>query len=546
KRVYIGGLSKDVIEEDIANRLRPFGSISNVDIIYQQETGESRGFAYVTIKTTSTLWKKCVSTLNGTIWKGMKLRIEDAKPDYKQRLQDQWEQERKLAGSQVSGARMSKKRKQETVTLADNMSLITDKNVDGRKGWKKVRYGRAVAVMRLRKDDGTKFVFNPQHYQNNLKRFTERDWELLKQMPSDTSLSLTCEVDNKHSDGLKSKFMDYNDNMGNPGIFSSQSSSVADGLKQLTLGKDVDKQDQNMKAKQERSNRQRLEAIEKRVNEERKKKRAISDNQTSKLNKHVKFTEEGSRDKLSLFASDDDSNYSDNNSGDNSLFGKIDINPVFEGASGHKRLQLQSQFHGDRRFNLTEDFMSDSDEDTQNAEINRANDKNDINGDEEFDDEISRALSEEKANHMNILKSMFGNGILNRITRKKAPEWKIRRFDPEEPNDDLEIVQDIEDFPTKNLASTPMSVVPKDVRIEIRADLKQLFTSSAVKCIRARETEESPAQIIQTVVTNNPSEAHPYLPSSEALRQSIKRLRRSNLPTPLEDLTIPENLRELF
>ena len=26
-----------------------------------------------------------VSTLNGTIWKGMKLRIEDAKPDYKKR-----------------------------------------------------------------------------------------------------------------------------------------------------------------------------------------------------------------------------------------------------------------------------------------------------------------------------------------------------------------------------------------------------------------------------------------------------------------------------
>ena len=39
KRIYIGGLFKDVIEEDIANRLRPFGSISNVDIIYQQETG---------------------------------------------------------------------------------------------------------------------------------------------------------------------------------------------------------------------------------------------------------------------------------------------------------------------------------------------------------------------------------------------------------------------------------------------------------------------------------------------------------------------------
>ena len=48
-------------------------------------------------------------------------------------LQDQWEQERKLAESQVSGACMSKKRKQRAVTLADDMNLITDKNIDGRK-----------------------------------------------------------------------------------------------------------------------------------------------------------------------------------------------------------------------------------------------------------------------------------------------------------------------------------------------------------------------------------------------------------------------------
>ncbi|CAG8505683.1 7456_t:CDS:10 [Paraglomus brasilianum] len=200
KRVYIGGLSKNVNEQDIANRLRPFGSISNVNIIYQQETGESRGFAYATVKTTPTLWKKCVSTLNGTIWKGMKLRIEDAKPDYKKRLQDQREQEHKPAEPQVSGTHTSKKRKQDTVTLADDMNLVTDKNADGRKGWKKARYGRAVAVMRLRKDDGTKVVFNPQHYQNNLKRFTERDLELLEQMPSDALSSESRAVNNK-SDG---------------------------------------------------------------------------------------------------------------------------------------------------------------------------------------------------------------------------------------------------------------------------------------------------------------------------------------------------------
>ena len=44
----------------------------------------------------------------------------------------------------------------------------------------------------------------------------------------------------------------------------------------------------------------------------------------------MKFTdEEGSRDKLSLFASDEDSNYSDNNSGENGLFGKIGMRGFF-------------------------------------------------------------------------------------------------------------------------------------------------------------------------------------------------------------------------
>ncbi|CAG8632729.1 10586_t:CDS:2, partial [Paraglomus occultum] len=148
---------------------------------------------------------------------------------------------------------------------------------------------------------------------------------------------------------------------------------------------------------------------------------------------------------MSLFVSDDDSNYSDHNSGENGLFGKIDINSVFEGASGRKRLQLQSQFHGDCRFNLTEDFMSDR------------------------SDEISRALSEEKAIYSNqCLVTEYSTKL------PETPEWEeIRRFGPEAPM----VIGD--NFPTKNLA-TSMPVVPKDVRIEIKADLKRLFTPNAM------------------------------------------------------------------
>lgn len=36
------------------------------------------------------------------------------------------------------------------------MTPVTDNNMGTRKGWKRGRYGRAIAVMRLKKNDGTK------------------------------------------------------------------------------------------------------------------------------------------------------------------------------------------------------------------------------------------------------------------------------------------------------------------------------------------------------------------------------------------------------
>lgn len=62
---------------------------------------------------------------------------------------------------------------------------------------------------------------------------------------------------------------------------------------------------------------------------------------------------------------------------------------------------------------------------------------------------------------------------------------------------------------------------------------------------RARETSEPPVRIIQTVSTNSSHIIQPYLPSRDALRQSINRIRSSDLPTEpesLDDLVIPEDL----
>jgi hypothetical protein len=62
---------------------------------------------------------------------------------------------------------------------------------------------------------------------------------------------------------------------------------------------------------------------------------------------------------------------------------------------------------------------------------------------------------------------------------------------------------------------------------------------------RGRETNEPPAQIIQTITASISHEIHPYLPSRDALRQTVNRIRSSDLPVEpesLDDLVIPEDL----
>jgi hypothetical protein len=82
------------------------------------------------------------------------MRLEESKPDYIQR---------KRQDEEKAALKAEKKRKREVRWnksdgfFARDMSLVTDNNVNTRAGkWKRGRYGRAIAVMRLQKEDGTR------------------------------------------------------------------------------------------------------------------------------------------------------------------------------------------------------------------------------------------------------------------------------------------------------------------------------------------------------------------------------------------------------
>lgn len=154
----MGGLSADITGKDIIDRFSSFGVVCKVDIVRTDE-GACRGFAYVDLQCTEEAWTRCCSVYNGRVWKsGKKLKLEAAKEDYKARL----ERERK-------GSRKQKKSRKR-VKHATDMSIATDESVSNKKGWRRGRFGRAIAVMHMKKPDGTEITIDPSHHKEALQK----------------------------------------------------------------------------------------------------------------------------------------------------------------------------------------------------------------------------------------------------------------------------------------------------------------------------------------------------------------------------------------
>lgn len=81
------------------------------------------------------------------------MRLEEAKADFEERKRKESEErERKEEKQRKRRMRWN----DSDGFLAKDMAPVTDSNMKTRKGWKRGRYGRAISVMRLRKEDGTR------------------------------------------------------------------------------------------------------------------------------------------------------------------------------------------------------------------------------------------------------------------------------------------------------------------------------------------------------------------------------------------------------
>ncbi|RHY03577.1 hypothetical protein DYB37_003525 [Aphanomyces astaci] len=101
-RLFVGGLPGDVTEDDLRQR---FGKVSgcaveSIDLVMAKEKGLGiRDFAYVNLHSSTPATEvaavaQYIQTYHNTKWKGKRLRVEVAQPDFKERLREEWDAQR--------------------------------------------------------------------------------------------------------------------------------------------------------------------------------------------------------------------------------------------------------------------------------------------------------------------------------------------------------------------------------------------------------------------------------------------------------------------
>jgi RNA recognition motif-containing protein len=79
KRLYVGNLSYDAFQEDLEEMFKPFGTIVDVHLVLDRNTGRSRGFGFVEMGTEDEA-QKAVDGLDGTEVMGRVLKVNIARP----------------------------------------------------------------------------------------------------------------------------------------------------------------------------------------------------------------------------------------------------------------------------------------------------------------------------------------------------------------------------------------------------------------------------------------------------------------------------------
>lgn len=79
KKLYIGNLSSDVDNSTLESLLSPHGTVENVNIVTDRNTGQSRGYGFVEMSTEAEA-QAAIAALDGTEYNGRSIKVAQANP----------------------------------------------------------------------------------------------------------------------------------------------------------------------------------------------------------------------------------------------------------------------------------------------------------------------------------------------------------------------------------------------------------------------------------------------------------------------------------
>jgi cold-inducible RNA-binding protein len=77
-RIYVGNLSYNTTENDLASLFEQVGQVDSVNIITDRDTGRSKGFGFVEMGSDDA--EKAIAQLNGSEVDGRSLTVNEARP----------------------------------------------------------------------------------------------------------------------------------------------------------------------------------------------------------------------------------------------------------------------------------------------------------------------------------------------------------------------------------------------------------------------------------------------------------------------------------
>jgi RNA recognition motif-containing protein len=77
-RIFVGNLSYNTTEDQLADLFGEVGPVESATIVTDRETGRSRGFAFVEMDTDA--GNKAIERFNGTEFQGRTINVNEARP----------------------------------------------------------------------------------------------------------------------------------------------------------------------------------------------------------------------------------------------------------------------------------------------------------------------------------------------------------------------------------------------------------------------------------------------------------------------------------